>query len=273
MLGFLGAGNMNGAIIRGVLDAGTYTADQIVFTSTDDASAQQLVSELGITRVPSNRKLVNALGEGGILVVGVKPNVIGEVLNEIWEVAAANHTVIVSIAAGTEISAIAEPLSAKQPIVRIMPNVAAQIGAGMSAICANEWVSSEQLSAVTDIFSAVGAVAQIAEKDFATFSAIASCSPAWTFTYIDALARAALAHGIPKTEAVRIAAQAVQGSAQLVLEKLSQAAPANLVDQVTSPGGTTIAGLLAMEEAGFSAAVVTGVDAAIARDNEIQAGA
>ncbi|MDN6485957.1 MAG: pyrroline-5-carboxylate reductase, partial [Ancrocorticia sp.] len=117
-------------------------------------------------------------------------------------------------------------------------------------------------------FDAVGQTEILAEKDFATFAAIAGCSPAFTFEYIDAMARAAVANGLPKAQAVRIATQAVVGAALLVQERAET--PANLADLVQSPGGTTVAGVVALEEAGFGRATVKGVQAAIDRDIALQ---
>lgn len=268
MLGFIGMGHMTTAIARGVL--ASQLKHDIIMSRRDADAGASLAQTLGVTFEPANPALVDQVGNGGIVVVGVKPYAISEVLDEIREAAARNHTVIVSVAAGTLLDIMASHLAAGQPIVRVMPNVNSQIGAGMSALCANEHVTDEQLDAVREVFDAVGLTTIITEKDFPVFSAIAGCSPAWTFTYIDALSRGALAHGLPKREAVRIAAQAVMGSAQLVLESLSDTGPAALVDQVTSPGGTTIAGLVAMEKAGFSPAVITGVDAAVARDADLR---
>ncbi|WP_353066369.1 pyrroline-5-carboxylate reductase family protein [Arcanobacterium hippocoleae] len=150
-----------------------------------------------------------------------------------------------------------------------MPNVASAIGKGMTALCANDFVTAAQFAKIQEVFAAVGAVSVIAEKDFPAFSAIAGCSPAWTFAYIDALSRAALAAGMTKAESVRVAAQAVAGAAQLALASLPEIRPQALIDTVTSPGGTTVAGLIEMEQAGFSNAVINGVRAAIARDAQL----
>lgn len=268
MLGFIGAGSMGGAILRGVVAAELLPASDIVFTRKSDDSARTLTTELGVTRAQTNEELVEAVGPG-VVIVGVKPYAISEVLTEIRGTAKEAGTVVVSVAAGTPIDKLEAALAKGQPIVRVMPNVNSQIGAGMSALCPNEHVTDEQLQAVKQVFESIGLTAIIEEKDFGAFSAIAGCSPAWTYTYIDALSRGALAAGLKKDDAVRMAAQAVMGSAQLVLDKLGTTNPATLVDQVTSPGGTTIAGLIAAEKAGFSNSVIAAVEAAIARDAEM----
>lgn len=266
MLGFIGTGNMNGAILRGVLAAGT-APESIVITRLNAQAGRAQAGELGVRYVKGNAELARIVGEGGIVIVGVKPNQMADVLHELGNDAVGR--VIVSVAAGTPISKLEAALPAGVAIVRVMPNVNSQIGAGMSALCGNACTTPEQVAAVREIFEAVGLTTVLSEKDFPAFSAIAGASPAWTYTYIDALARGALAHGIKLDEARRIVAQAVLGSAQLVLESLGTHTPAELRDQVTSPGGTTIAGLIAMEDSGFTPAVIDAVNAAITRDHEI----
>lgn len=269
MLGFIGAGSMGGAILRGVLAAKAVQPEEILFTRVNDAAAAALSTELGIARAASNVELVSQIGTDGVIILAVKPYLVADVLAEIADAAREQDSLIVSVAAGISLSQLAAPLAPEQPIIRAMPNVASSIRQGMTALCANDFVSETQLAAVREIFAAIGAVSVIAEKDFPAFSAIAGCSPAWTFTYIDALSRAALAAGMTKADSVRIAAQAVAGAAQLALQNLPETRPQALVDTVTSPGGTTIAGLIEMEQAGFSNAVIRGVQAAIARDGQL----
>ena len=259
MIGFIGAGAMGSAIMQGAMSKGH---SDIVFAEANEERARALTERTG-ARHATNIEVVQ---EASVVILAVKPNVIGSVLDEI--ASAAGSTVLVSIAAGTTIETLAAHLEPGQPIVRVMPNVAAQIGQSMSALCPNDHVSADQLAEVQEVFDAVGQTEILAEKDFATFAAIAGCSPAFTFEYIDAMARAAVANGLPKAQAVRIATQAVVGAASLVQERAET--PANLADLVQSPGGTTVAGVVALEEAGFGRATVKGVQAAIDRDIALQ---
>ena len=269
MIGFIGTGAMGSAIMRGVISAGLVAASDVVCSDHDAAAAKALSEELGVRAVASNAEVVTAVG-AGVTILAVKPPVVASVLAEIREAAAAAGTVIASIATGTPIAALAAGLEPSQPIVRVMPNVAAQVGAGVAALCPGAGVTAAQLGAVRAVFEAVGIALEVPEKDFSAFAAIAGCSPAWTFAYIDALSRGALAAGMRKDDSLRIAAQAVLGSAQLALQALdSSIRPQALIDTVTSPGGTTIAGLIAAEREGFSNATVAAVTAAIARDQEI----
>ena len=269
MIGFIGTGAMGSAIMRGVISAGLVPAHEVVCSDHNAAASAALAAELGVQAVATNEDVVTAVADG-VVILAVKPNVVASVLAEIRDGAAAAGSVIASIATGTPIATLAAGLAPSQPIVRIMPNVAAQVGAGVAALCPSDAVTAEQLAAVRAIFEAVGIALEIPEKDFSAFAAIAGCSPAWTFQYIDSLSRGALAAGMRKEETLRIAAQAVLGSAQLALQALdSGTRPQALIDTVTSPGGTTIAGLIAAEKAGFSNAAVAAVTAAIARDREI----
>ncbi|WP_460998510.1 pyrroline-5-carboxylate reductase [Trueperella pyogenes] len=263
MLGFIGTGNMGGAILRGVLAAGMSPAN-VVFTRKNAEAGRAQAAQTCTRFLPTAAEVYDA---ADVVIVAVKPIAMASTLKDLGK--QSHGQVIVSVAAGLSLATLAAHSPARSPIVRVMPNVNSQIGAGMSALCANELVAEEQLTAVEEIFATVGLTTRIPEKDFAAFSAIAGCSPAWTYTYIDALARGGLAAGLNLEQARQIAAQAVLGSAQLVLDRQGTLTPNQLRDQVTSPGGTTIAGLIAMEAAGFTPAVVDAVNAAIARDAEI----
>lgn len=269
-VGFIGAGNMAGAIVRGIVGAGAIPADDVVVTSAHGHSAQALARETGVDVLATNDEVVEQVGAGGMVVLAVKPHAIEGVLAPLREALEANGSLVVSLAAGLSLERIGTTLAPGQPVVRVMPNVNAQIGAGMAAVCGNDETTDEQTDAVVGLFEAVGSAIVLPEKDFPAFSAIAGAAPAFVFTFIDALARGGVRNGLPKAQAVRIAAQTVLGSARLVLARAADGAtPAGLVDTVTSPGGTTIAGLVAMEEAGFSPAVVRGVQATIDRDRAL----
>ncbi|MFP7707020.1 pyrroline-5-carboxylate reductase [Trueperella sp. LYQ141] len=269
MLGFIGMGNMNGALLRGILAAHIVDPDEVVFTRINHRAGAELAAKYAVHYVESIAELAQRLRPGDTCIVGVKPHAMASALTDLGS--AARDLVIVSIAAGTPCATLARALPAGTPIVRAMPNVNAQIGQAMTAWYATEEVCASAREYVAELFSAVGRTIELPEAAFPVFSAIAGCSPAWTYTYIDALAQAALAAGLPIHQAREIAAQAVAGSAQLVLSAAQERTPGQLRDEVCSPGGTTIAGLLAMEEAGFTPAVARAVAAAIKRDEDIAA--
>ncbi len=259
---------MAGAIVRGAVESTTVRGSSVVLHDAHAPAAHALADDTGARVVGSASELIEA---SDVVVLAVKPQVLPVVLEEIAEDVARQGPLVVSIAAGVTLDTIGAALPGAR-IVRVMPNVNALVGAGMAALCGNTAVGEEDLAAVEELFAAVGDVVRIAEKDFATYTAIAGSSPAFVFTFIDALARGAVREGMPKALSVQIAAQAVLGSARMVLERAEAGTtPADLADMVSSPGGTTIAGLVAMEEAGFSPAVIRGVRAVVDRDRELGA--
>lgn len=264
--GFIGAGNMAGAIVRGMITGGT-PADAIHVTDAHGPVAEALRADTGVAVAGSNAELV---GAADVVVLAVKPQVLPGVVEALAAEFESSRPLVISIAAGVSLATLDALLPDGTAAIRVMPNVNAQIGAGMAAVTGNAHASAEQVKLVVDLFSLVGQAIELPEKDFAVFSAIAGAAPALTYQFIDALARGALAGGIPKATAVRVAAQTVLGSAQLVLAKLADGVtPASLVDTVTSPGGTTIAGIVAAEEAGFTPSVVRFVKATADRDREL----
>ena len=176
---------------------------------------------------------------------------------------------IVSLAAGRTLDQITTDFGAGIPLVRVMPNVAATVGQSMTALTATR-ATDAQVAAVRSLMDSVGRTILIDEDYFPVFQALASCSPAWYFQIVDSFARAGLKYGLSKDSAVEIAAQAMAGAAALLLaEREAGTIPAQLIDRVTSPGGTTIAGLLAAEEGGLSTALVGAVDASIHADSHL----
>jgi pyrroline-5-carboxylate reductase len=268
-IGFIGAGTMAGAIVRGVTAAGTVDAGDILLVDTRAEAAQSLAAETGAGVAGSPAELVAG---SDVVVLAVKPQVLPAVLDGLRDDLAEHRPLLVSIAAGITLAALGERFPEGLPIVRVMPNVNAMIGAGMAAVCGNEHASEEQVHAVRDLFAAVGDAVVLAERDFSTYTAIAGSAPAFAFAFVDALARGAVKNGMPKALATRIAAQTVLGSARMVLERADDGVtPADLVDLVCSPGGTTIAGMCALDEAAFPAAVVRAVQATVDRDRELGA--
>lgn len=268
MIGFIGIGSMGGAIARGLIASGTPTSG-IFVTSRSQETGAAFASETGVTCVNSNVELIQRTGSCGLIIVAVKPHAVPEVLEEIRQAAAEYSSIIISVAAGISLDTLESHLAPGQSVARTMPNVAAASQASMTALTVNK-AATPHTQRIIDLLESVGEVAEIQEKDFPVFSAIAGCSPAFTFTYIDAMARAAVYNGLPKAAATRIAAQAVYGAAKLLLEKIDEGATAaSLADSVQSPGGTTVAGIVALEQAGFGAATVRGIQASVERDKQM----
>ena len=174
---------------------------------------------------------------------------------------------MISIAAGKTLGFIEEVLGFSPALVRVMPNINAKVGAAMSAFCANQQETQEQKKLVARLFYAIGQVKELDEAFFPLFGVIAGSAPAFAYLFIDSLARAAVKNGMQKQVALEIAAQTVLGSAKLILEGGEH--PWALIDQVCSPGGTTIEGIAALQDAGFEAGVRKSVDAALEKDRRL----
>lgn len=271
-VGFIGTGNMATAIVRGVLADGFLSAAEIVVFDPDATKRDALGAELGVRVASSNTELVEL---SDVVVLAVKPQVVPAVLPALAAQIADRRRVVVSIAAGTPIARLEELLDTgttepRQAVVRVMPNVNAMIGAGMAAVCGNASASAADVELVLGMFAAVGDAIELPESQFSTFTAVAGSAPAFAYLFIDSLARGAVKAGMAKDLATRIAAQTVLGSAQMVLD--SDRTPWELIDMVCSPGGTTVAGLVALEDRAFLSTVVHGVTETIARDKALAAG-
>ena len=265
-IAFIGAGAMARAISAG---ASTANPQEWSFTFYDPApgAADQAAKGCGGTAMPTAE---SAMEGADLVVLAVKPQVQAAVIAGLPKTDAC----IVSIAAGRTTADITADLLAagwvSPAVVRVMPNVNAMVGRATSAICWNDVASRAQVSAVTSLFGAIGETMEIPEPLFGAFTAMAGSSPAWFFRIVNALALAGVAAGLTKQQASLAAASAMAGSGELLVRTLHDGGhPETLVDQVCSPGGTTIAGLLAAEDAGLSAALDAAVDATILRDSEL----
>ncbi|WP_159624766.1 pyrroline-5-carboxylate reductase [Actinomyces sp. zg296] len=270
--GFIGAGNMAGAIVRGAISAGIAPASLLVTSA--HGSAKALAEDTGAGHVPDSAALTRRLGAEDVLVLAVKPQVLPGVVEGIAPVLAERSPLVLSIAAGLTLSRLTALLPDGARVVRAMPNMAAGVGASMTALAAGPGVDETAMAPVRALMGAVGRTVELEDKDFSAFVGLAGSSPAFVLTLIEALSRAGVLGGIPKSTAVEIVTQAVLGSA-LAAQAGSAAepprTPADLIDAICSPGGTTIAGLTAMERAGFSDAVVRAFEATVARDRELGA--
>ena len=272
-IGFIGAGNMVSAIVRGAVAAGT-PAGHLLLTSKH-GSAERLAGQVGAVHVPDAAELVS---RSDVLIVGLKPYVIPDVLPRLSEAIAASHPLVVSIAAGVPLERLESMLPSGTRVVRTMPNMAASVGESMTALAPGSSASPQDLETVRTLMETIGRTVILEEKDFSSFIGLAGSSPALVCAFIDALARAGVMGGIPKAQAVQIVAQAVLGTARTVQTETQRTAegghgrtPADLIDAVCSPGGTTVAGMVALERAGFSDAVVRAFEAITERDRELGA--
>ncbi|MBY0123548.1 pyrroline-5-carboxylate reductase [Bacillus sp. S/N-304-OC-R1] len=265
-VGFVGTGNMASAIIKGMIQTEHTRAEDIYVFDVDTEKMNGFVCETKTNACESGQEVVK---RADIVMLAVKPNQFETVLAPMKELIKDKNPLIVSIAAGTSIEKIQNLIEAENDlaIIRVMPNVNVMIGEGAAAVCGNKAASQEQVNFVLGMFNAIGMAIELPEQHFSTFTAIAGSSPAYAYLFIDSLARGAVKNGMPKDLANKIAAQAVLGSAKMILE--SDEDPWVLINRVCSPGGTTVAGLVALEDHAFISTVIKGVDATIKRDEEL----
>jgi pyrroline-5-carboxylate reductase len=258
----IGSGNMGNALMKGA--AGIVGPGHIFFTDEDKAKAQAAAQALGAGVLSSNGE---GARKGDYLFLAVKPQVMPEVLGEIasaLEVRKGNLKAVVSMAAGWSIGKIQSLLQGHGavgvPVVRIMPNTPALISRGMIALCGSAEAAAEDLAELETILSAAGVVDRVEERYLDAVTGLSGSGPAFVYMFIEALADGGVQAGLPRDKALRYAAQTVLGSAAMVLETGKH--PGELKDMVCSPGGTTIAGVAALEQGAFRGTVMGAVEAA-----------
>lgn len=263
-IGFIGTGNMANAMIKGMLNAETVTAQNIFAFDIDSAKLLMCAEKYGINSAASANEITDKCSA---VFIAIKPADFPNLLKQLDESIKTNNPLIISIAAGTDINYISTFLSSTPALVRIMPNINATVGEAMTAYCTNSKVNAGQIKLIEKLCSSFGDVIALDEKYFPIFGVIAGAAPAFAYMFIDELARAAVKLGMNKKQALQIAAQTVLGSAKLVLE--SDEHPYELIDRVCSPGGITIEGITALQEFGFSNAITQAVERAYQKDSKL----
>lgn len=263
-IGFIGCGNMASAIIKGIVESKAVKGDDIFAYNPNEAKTDNLAAKYGINKCKNSKEVISL---SDYVILAVKPNKISTVLNEINLELEKNETVLISIAAGKSIEFIRNNLSHDNKIIRVMPNINAKVGESCSAYCVNQSVTNKEKKAVEKIFKSIGTITEIEETAFPLFGVIAGCSPAFAYMFIDALARAGVENGMKKSDALKFAAQSVYGSAKMILENTTH--PYELIDQVCSPGGTTIEGVISLQKDGFESAVHNAVNKAVDKDKKL----
>lgn len=260
-LGFIGCGNMAAAIINGIVKNSNIKSENIFVYDTYKPAMEKLYNELGVTVCNMPDAVRNNCD---VLFLAVKPNVLGSVLSEIDS----NKPLVISIAAGKELAFLEDNIAADSArIVRVMPNINAMVGEAICAYCYNEFVTKEDIEVVEMLLSCFGKCLFVDESQFSIYSAIGGCAPAFAYMFIDSLARAGVKNGMKKDEALKIAAQTVYGSAKMILENDQH--PWKLIDNVCSPGGTTIEGVTSLQADGFESAVHNAVQKAFEKDKRM----
>lgn len=226
-------------------------------------AADEAEKKLGVVTTMENRQVAES---AKIVVLAVKPQFYEEVLGEIKEVLTEEH-VLIGIAPGKTLSWLEEKCGQPLKIVRLMPNTPAQVGEGMTGVCFNERVSEEEKQEICAITDSFGCTEVIPERLMEGLSAVTGCSPAYVFMFLEAMADAAVHQGMPRKQAYRLAAQAVLGSAKMLLE--TEMHPGELKDMVCSPAGSTIEGVRMLEKNGFRSAVFEALCAAAEKGKKL----
>lgn len=262
-VGFIGAGKMATALARGLVAAGFTSADQIVASDVYPAARQQFAEETKSQAVETNAEVVAA---SQIVILAVKPQQMSGVLAELKGKVTAQHLVI-SIAAGVTLKALAAGLGEATRLVRVMPNTPCLVGASASGFAIGGSATKADGALVEQLLSAVGVAVSVEEKLLDAVTGLSGSGPAYVYQIIEALSDGGVRVGLPRDVATKLAAQTVLGAAKMVIETGEH--PGTLKDAVTSPGGTTIAGLHSLERGGLRAALMNAVEAATNRSKEL----
>lgn len=261
-IGFIGGGNMAEAIVKGLLAGGMAPRNILVSDPVLDRRAH-LGSSMQIKTTDDNAEVIAA---SDLVVLAIKPQMAANVLTGLEGIVTPQKLVI-SIMAGISTTFIEESLQNGTKVVRAMPNTPALVQAGATAICPGRRATADDLELARELFNLVGTVVTVNERQMDAVTGVSGSGPAYAYSFIEALADAGVKNGLPRDIAVNLAVQTVLGSAKLVQE--SGEHPAVLRDRVTSPGGTTIAALHALENGRFHGLVMDAVDAAVKRSKEL----
>lgn len=266
-IGFIGAGNMGGALI--VAACKSIGAEHVVITDYLPEKAESLAAQTGCAFVKTNAEVVR---NAEYIVLAVKPNVIrlvaGKIAPVLEEEKEAGKThVVVTIAAGVTVAAIRACVGDDTTVIRIMPNTPAMVGKGMILLTGPSDTPEALFERLEQLLCAAGDFERVSETSMDSLTSVTSCSPAYVYMLIEAMADGAVQAGIPRDVAMRLAAKTVQGSAAMVSETGKH--PGELKDAVCSPGGSTIVGVTALEENGFRNAVIQAIVRSAEKNKEL----
>ena len=263
-VGFIGCGAMARALAAGLRSAGVET-DRLAAADPVSEQRQEFERELGVKTLADNARLIS---RSDVVVVAVKPAVVSNVFRDLAGTPELDRPLWISIAAGIRLAALDASLPDGARIVRAMPNTPALVAAGATACCANSGASDDDRAVARELFASVGTVWEAPSEELLDgVTGLSGSGPAYVFLFLEALADAGVRVGLPRDAAHQLACQTVYGAAKLAIE--SDRNPAELREQVTSPGGTTIAGLEQLEADGVRSAIYRAVAAATARSREL----
>lgn len=262
-IGFIGCGNMATAMIRGMLDSKMVSAADIIASAKSEKTKEKIRTELQIQCAPDNASVV---GFADVIFLAVKPQYYEEVIKEIRD-KVDEKQIVVTIAPGKTLKWLTETFGKGVKLIRTMPNTPAMVKEGMLGLCKNELVTEKEMAQVCRLCESFGKAEEVPEHLMDVVVGVSGSSPAYVFMFIEAMADAAVAEGMPRAQAYTFAAQSVLGSAKMVLETGMH--PGALKDMVCSPGGTTIEAVSVLEEKGMRSAVIEASRACIKKAGEM----
>ncbi len=264
-IGFVGAGQMATALAKGFLAAGTLPAQSILACDPFPAAGQNFVQQTGARLADSNRELS---AQSSVVFLAVKPQQMAAILTELRS-AVRRDQLVVSIAAGVSLKTLTAGLGDETRLIRVMPNTPCLVGCGASAFSRGTRATDNDAKLVQKLLTNVGLAFEVPEKQLDAVTGLSGSGPAYVYQMIEALSDGGVRMGLPREIATKLAAQTVLGAAQMVLSTGQH--PGSLKDAVTSPGGTTIAGLHALERGGLRGTLMNAVEAATLRARELDA--
>jgi len=264
-IGFVGGGQMAEAMVRGILAGGLAASDKITVAEPSAARCEYLASQYGVVCTQDAATLCRA---SEILVLAIKPQLAATVLNQYRPFISERH-LILSIMAGVTLRTMADSLAAPARLIRIMPNTPSLVLTGAAAFSPNQQATTHDREIATSLLAAVGTCVEVPEHLLDAVTGLSGSGPGYVFTFIEAMIDGGVLAGLARPVAEQLVLQTVLGSAKLALETGEN--PAVLKGKVTSPGGTTIAGLHVLEEGGFRGLVMTAIEAATERSKELGA--
>jgi pyrroline-5-carboxylate reductase len=264
-IALIGAGNMGKALLRGILKAGLTPPENLTVVDVHEPRLQELRKDFPVRVTRDSRE---AVAGAEVVILAVKPRTLNEVLDAIRGVVTPKQ-VFISIIAGVETSYICDRLGKENPVVRVMPNIAATVDAAASAVAAGSHAREEHMALAVAVFSAVGEVVVVEEEHLDAVTGLSGSGPAYIYMVVEALCDGGVKMGLPREIAMKLAVQTVLGAAKLVKETGQH--PATLRDQVTTPGGTTISAVHELEERGLRAMLISAVVTATERSRALNA--
>lgn len=262
-VGFIGGGNIASAIIGGFITSGLYKSEHIIASARSNETVHKLQSNFSIAATQDNTLVVK---ESEIIIISVKPHMIASIMSPLKDLISKDQ-IIISVAAGVDTSSLKSYFNEGTKIFRVMPNTPAKVGAGMTAIFTDLPSDDPDCKMVQKLFDAIGRVEVVSEKLVHACIALQGSSPAYMFMILEAMGDAGVKMGVPRDKAYTMAAQSMLGAAQMFLE--TGLHPGMLKDMVTSPGGTTIEAVTALEENGLRNAMIKGMEACAKKSEQM----